>query len=237
MPSAAVRHRAKPRLRDLLPDAGGGDATVAPTDDVATKLDLAKAYGATSDQAIQARVFEQVSTGYYAPNPDSIRRMVLSGTVRGSDPRARLKAYVCASLLPPIADSELLSTWIAFWSLVRARPEIASLHDEQYGRFRAGLAALLLAAGEAGASSSSPSTVGTAARNPCSPARWKISAIAGPGLADHRRVGERAHRVPGGAVERHRAERRRGELVLAWHRTQAGARRHPPATPLPPFRV
>ncbi len=55
----------------------------------AITLDLAKAYGATSDQAIQARVFEQVSTGYYAPNPDSIRRMVLSGTVRGSEPRAR----------------------------------------------------------------------------------------------------------------------------------------------------
>lgn len=62
-------------------------------------LDLAKAYGATSDQQIQARVFEQVSTGYYAPNPDSIRRMVLSGTVRGSDPRARLigrDAYLAA---------------------------------------------------------------------------------------------------------------------------------------------
>ena len=53
-------------------------------------LDIAKAFGATSDQDIQARVFEQVSSAYYAPNPDSIRRMVLSGTVRGSDPRARL---------------------------------------------------------------------------------------------------------------------------------------------------
>ncbi|HEX4846694.1 MAG TPA: TetR family transcriptional regulator C-terminal domain-containing protein [Novosphingobium sp.] len=65
----------------------------------------------------------------------------------GPDPRARLDAYVSASLLPPIADSELLSTWIAFWSLVRARPEIAALHDEQYGRFRAGLEALLTANG------------------------------------------------------------------------------------------
>lgn len=53
-------------------------------------LDIAKAFGATSDQEIQARVFEQVSSAYYAPNPDSIRRMVLSGTVRGNDPRARL---------------------------------------------------------------------------------------------------------------------------------------------------
>ena len=48
-------------------------------------LDIAKAFGATSDQEIQARVFEQVSSAYYAPNPDSIRRMVLSGTVRGSE--------------------------------------------------------------------------------------------------------------------------------------------------------
>ena len=62
-------------------------------------LDIAKAYGATSDQEIQARVFEQVSSAYYASNPDSIRRMVLSGTVRGSDPRARLvgrDAYLAA---------------------------------------------------------------------------------------------------------------------------------------------
>ena len=53
-------------------------------------LDLAKAFGATSDQEIQARVYEQASSGYYAPSADSIRRMVLSGTVRGSDARARL---------------------------------------------------------------------------------------------------------------------------------------------------
>ncbi len=62
-------------------------------------LDIAKAFGATSDQEIQTRVFEQVSSGYYAPNPDSVRRMVLSGTVRGSDPRARLvgrDAYIAA---------------------------------------------------------------------------------------------------------------------------------------------
>jgi ParB family chromosome partitioning protein len=62
-------------------------------------LDLAKAYGATSDQEIQAQVFAQVSSAYYSPSPDSIRRMVLTGTVRGSDPRARLigrDAYLAA---------------------------------------------------------------------------------------------------------------------------------------------
>jgi ParB family chromosome partitioning protein len=65
----------------------------------AITLDLAKAFGATSDQEIQARVFEQVSSAYYAPTADSIRRMVLTGTVKGSDSRAKLvgrDAYVAA---------------------------------------------------------------------------------------------------------------------------------------------
>lgn len=61
----------------------------------------------------------------------------------GEDPRDRLEAYVTASFAAPIADPELLATWIAFWSLVRARPEITALHDEQYGGFRAQLEGLL----------------------------------------------------------------------------------------------
>ena len=61
----------------------------------------------------------------------------------GDDPRGRLEAFVTASFAAPIADPELLATWIAFWSLVRARPEIAALHDEQYGGFRAQLEGLL----------------------------------------------------------------------------------------------
>lgn len=61
----------------------------------------------------------------------------------GEDPRDRLEAFVTASFAAPIADPELLATWIAFWSLVRARPEIAALHDEQYGGFRGQLEMLL----------------------------------------------------------------------------------------------
>lgn len=79
-------------------------ATLAPTVFAALAageitLDIAKAFGAISDPEIQARVFEQVSSAYYAPNPESIRRMVLSGTIRGNDPRARLvgrDAYLAA---------------------------------------------------------------------------------------------------------------------------------------------
>ena len=65
----------------------------------------------------------------------------------GPDPRARLEAYVTASLLPPIADSALLATWIAFWSLVRANPAIARQHDEQYAGFRQRLEQLLAQCG------------------------------------------------------------------------------------------
>ena len=94
-------------------------------------LDLAKAFGATSDQEIQARVFEQASSGYYAPSPDSIRRMVLSGTVRGSDPRARLvgrDAYVAAGgrIERELFDDDDSDSWIdvtLLESLAHARME------------------------------------------------------------------------------------------------------------------
>jgi ParB family chromosome partitioning protein len=80
-------------------------------------LDIAKAFGATSDQDIQTRVFEQVFSGYYAPNPDSVRRMVLSGTVRGSDPRARLvgrDAYIAAGgrIERELFDDDNSESWV-----------------------------------------------------------------------------------------------------------------------------
>lgn len=65
----------------------------------------------------------------------------------GPDPRARVEAFVTASFASPIADPALLATWIAFWSLVRVRPEIARQHDEQYADFRARLEDLLGACG------------------------------------------------------------------------------------------
>jgi len=64
-------------------------------------------------------------------------------TAAGRDPRARLSAYVTASFDPPIADPALLATWLAFWSLVKARPAIAALHDDIYAGYRRDLEALL----------------------------------------------------------------------------------------------
>ena len=65
----------------------------------------------------------------------------------GEDPRARLEAFVTASFAEPVASGELLATWIAFWSLVRARADIAALHDAQYAAYRARLEGLLAACG------------------------------------------------------------------------------------------
>lgn len=61
----------------------------------------------------------------------------------GPDPRARLTAFVTGSFQPPITAPELLATWLAFWSLVKTRPEIAALHREIYANSRAELEALL----------------------------------------------------------------------------------------------
>jgi ParB family chromosome partitioning protein len=62
-------------------------------------LDIAKAYAATPDQERQAYVFEQMSRGYGAAHPDSIRRMMTQATASAADRRARFvgeEAYVAA---------------------------------------------------------------------------------------------------------------------------------------------
>jgi len=61
----------------------------------------------------------------------------------GADPRARLMAYVTASFTDPIADPQLLATWIAFWSLAKTNPAMDALHGEIYSDYRAGITALL----------------------------------------------------------------------------------------------
>ncbi|OZA18168.1 MAG: chromosome partitioning protein ParB [Novosphingobium sp. 17-62-19] len=80
-------------------------------------LDTAKAFGATSDREIQARVFGQLSISHYALNAASIRRMVLSDTVRGNDPRARLvgrEAYESAGgrVERELFDDEDSEAWL-----------------------------------------------------------------------------------------------------------------------------
>jgi hypothetical protein len=121
-------------------------------------LDIAKAFGATSDQEIQARVFEQASSGYYAPNPDSIRRMVLSGTVRGSDPRARLvgrDAYIAAGgrIERELFDDDDSESWVDV-ALLEALASEEMEETRQVARRRAGSCL-----GQADARSPTPATI------------------------------------------------------------------------------
>lgn len=83
----------------------------------------------------------------------------------GSEPRARLLAYVTASFRPPIADPQLLATWIAYWSLVKSNPDMERLHRELYAGYRGDLEVLLAEGG-------------------LDPARVRLAAIAVSALVD-----------------------------------------------------
>ena len=63
----------------------------------------------------------------------------------GDDPRARLIAFVTANFRPPIAHSDLLASWLAFWSLARSNSAIGKIHDEIYAANRHDLEQLIAA--------------------------------------------------------------------------------------------
>jgi AcrR family transcriptional regulator len=61
----------------------------------------------------------------------------------GDDPRRRLLAYLTASFRPPIADPQLLATWLAFWGLARTDRLISELHAQIYRDYRHDLETLI----------------------------------------------------------------------------------------------
>ncbi|MGB3409396.1 MAG: ParB/RepB/Spo0J family partition protein, partial [Jannaschia sp.] len=80
-------------------------------------LDMAKAYGAVSDVERQAHVYAELQDAWYQITPDTIRRMVLDATVRGSDPRAVLvgrDAYLAAGgrIERELFDDDASESWI-----------------------------------------------------------------------------------------------------------------------------
>jgi AcrR family transcriptional regulator len=54
----------------------------------------------------------------------------------GSAPEARLRAFIDASLKPPLLDPERLAVWLAFWSLARSDVEIRRIHARVYREYR-----------------------------------------------------------------------------------------------------
>jgi hypothetical protein len=76
-----------------------------------------RVYGAISDIERQAHVYAELQDAWYQVTPDTIRRMVLDATVRGSDPRAVLvgrDAYLAAGgrIERELFDDEASESWI-----------------------------------------------------------------------------------------------------------------------------
>lgn len=90
-----------------------------------------------------AGVSEAIAETYRWTGARVARALEKAVAAADSGPRARLVAYLTASFRPPIADPELLSTWLAFWSLTRSDPAIAAVHAEIYRDFRLGIENLI----------------------------------------------------------------------------------------------
>lgn len=88
-------------------------------------------------------VDELIAETYRATTVRVAQAVAAAVAQAGEDKRTRLIAYVTANFRPPVADPGVLATWIAFWSLIRSDPVIASIHKESYVAFRAELEALL----------------------------------------------------------------------------------------------
>lgn len=68
----------------------------------------------------------------------------------GTDPRARLEAYVIGNFLPPVMDEELLGTWLGLLGLTKSMPLVSAAHAESYAGFRAAMEQLLADCGGKG---------------------------------------------------------------------------------------
>ncbi len=108
----------------------------------AITLDMAKAYGAISDIDRQAHVYAELQDAWYQITPDTIRRMVLDATVRGSDPRAVLvgrEAYIAAGgrIERELFDDDASESWIDIALLEdlahKAMDEAASNSAQEHG--------------------------------------------------------------------------------------------------------
>jgi AcrR family transcriptional regulator len=65
----------------------------------------------------------------------------------GPEPLDRVTAFLTASFRPPIAEPELLATWLAFWSAAKTDRAVAAIHSQSYRGYREQLEQLLRGCG------------------------------------------------------------------------------------------
>lgn len=92
-----------------------------------------------------ASVSEAIAATYRWTGTEIDRALEQAVAAAGPNPRARLIAYLAANFRAPIATPDLLASYVAFWSLTRSDPAVASVRAEVYGSFRQGLEGLLSA--------------------------------------------------------------------------------------------
>ena len=83
-----------------------------------------------------AGIDELVAETYADVGDTLVANMIAAADKAGPDPREQLRAFVMASFKPPIADPDLLATWLAFWSLIKRDPRIRELHTANYSSHR-----------------------------------------------------------------------------------------------------
>ncbi|MDB6178287.1 TetR family transcriptional regulator C-terminal domain-containing protein [Paracoccus sp. Z330] len=59
------------------------------------------------------------------------------------DARQKLSAFIEASFSPVNLNGELFRVWLAFWTMQSTSPEIAAVHKERYGAYRAVLEGMI----------------------------------------------------------------------------------------------
>ncbi|MFZ5959033.1 TetR/AcrR family transcriptional regulator [Pseudomonas knackmussii] len=78
-----------------------------------------------SIEALVAQAYETLASEV----THSLRESVASA---GSDPAARLDAFLAGSFSPGVLDADLLSPWVVFWSLIRHSAPVNDAHERGY---------------------------------------------------------------------------------------------------------
>ncbi|WP_420794307.1 TetR family transcriptional regulator C-terminal domain-containing protein [Sphingosinicella microcystinivorans] len=83
-----------------------------------------------------AGIDELIAETYADVGERLVATMAAAADNAGPDPRDQLRAFVMASFKPPIADPDMLATWLAFWSLIKTDARIRELHTRNYASHR-----------------------------------------------------------------------------------------------------
>jgi AcrR family transcriptional regulator len=114
---------------ELVAEKGVGAATVrAIADRAGVTAGLIGHYFASKEELTRAAYMQLMSR--------ITEISVAAAGAAGTDPKARLSAYILASLRPPVLDGERIGLWAGFLNTVRRDPAMMDVHRESYLHYR-----------------------------------------------------------------------------------------------------